>query len=70
MYERAKTFTLSRPRFKKVVGYVFVVVGVVALVAPVIPGAPLVFIGFELLGFRILFLDRLFKRSAPDKTPD
>ncbi len=70
MYERAKTFTLSRPRFKKVVGYVFVVVGIIALVTPIIPGAPLVFIGFELLGLRILFLDRLFKRSSPDKTPD
>ncbi len=64
MYERAKTFTLSRPRFKKVLGYVFVVVGVVALVAPIIPGAPLVFVGFELLGFRMLFLDKLFKREA------
>ena len=63
MYQRAKIFTLSRPRLKKTVGWLFIVVGVVALVAPVIPGAPLVFIGFELLGFRLLFVDKLLKRE-------
>lgn len=63
MYERAKTFTLSRPRLKKTVGWMFVAIGVVALVAPVIPGAPLVFIGFELLGFRLLFIDKLFRKE-------
>lgn len=65
MYERAKTFTLTRPRVKKTVGWVFIVVGVVALVAPVIPGAPLIFVGFELVGFRILFVDKLLKRERP-----
>jgi Putative transmembrane protein (PGPGW) len=63
MYARAKHFTLTRPRLKKTVGWVFIVVGVVALVAPVIPGAPLVFIGFELLGFRLLFVDKLLGRE-------
>lgn len=64
MYERAKTFTLTRPRVKKALGWVFVVIGIVALVAPIIPGAPLVFIGFELLGFRFLFVDKLLRRKA------
>lgn len=64
MYEKAKNFTLERPRMKKAIGVSFVVVGFVALVAPVIPGAPLIFIGFELLGIRLLFLDRVFKRKA------
>ncbi len=63
MYERAKTFTLARPRLKKTVGWVCVVVGVVAVVVPVVPGAPLVFVGFEILGFRMLFLDRMLKRE-------
>ncbi len=62
MYERAKTFTLTRPRFKKVVGWLFVTIGFIALVAPVIPGAPLVFVGIELLGFKLLFLDRIRER--------
>jgi uncharacterized membrane protein YbaN (DUF454 family) len=69
MYQKAKTFTLSRPRLKKTVGWVFVVVGVVALVAPIIPGAPLVFVGFELLGLRLIFVDKLLKRTpAPQAT--
>jgi uncharacterized membrane protein YbaN (DUF454 family) len=63
MYARAKTFTLSRPRLKKTVGWVFIVVGIIAIVAPIIPGAPLVFVGLELVGFKLLFLDNLFKRS-------
>jgi hypothetical protein len=63
MYERAKTFTLSHPRFKKVLGYTLVVVGVIALIAPIIPGAPIIFIGLELLGFRLLFLDKILKRE-------
>jgi drug/metabolite transporter (DMT)-like permease len=65
MYARAKKFTLERPRFKKAVGIVFVVVGIVALVAPVVPGAPLMFVGFELLGFRLLFIDKILKRETP-----
>jgi hypothetical protein len=65
MYERAKTFTLTHPRVKKTVGWIFVVVGVVALVAPVVPGAPLMFVGFELLGFRLLFVDKLLRRKQP-----
>jgi hypothetical protein len=64
MYARAKTFTLSRPRLKKTVGWVFVVIGVVAIVAPIIPGAPLVFVGLELVGFKLLFLDRLFGKES------
>ncbi len=64
MYEKAKTFTLTRPRLKKTVGWLFIVVGIIALIAPIIPGAPLVFIGFELIGFRLLFVDRLLGRTS------
>ena len=63
MYERVKTYTLLRPKLKKLLCVFFVLIGFVALVAPVIPGAPLVFIGLELLGFRCLFLDRLLGRA-------
>ncbi len=63
MYQRAKHFTLTRPRLKKTVGWIFIVVGVVALIAPIIPGAPLVFVGFELVGFRLLFVDKLLGRG-------
>ena len=63
MYERAKTFTLTRPRVKKALGCLLIVIGFVAIIAPIIPGAPLVFIGLELLGFRLLFIDKLLKRE-------
>jgi uncharacterized protein YqgC (DUF456 family) len=64
MYQRAKQFTLTRPKVKKTVGGIFVLVGAVALVAPIVPGFPLVFIGLELLGLRMLFLDRFRKQEA------
>lgn len=64
MYEKAKHYTISRPRLKRAVGVFCVIVGFVALIAPVIPGAPLVFIGLELLGFRFLFLERMQSRFA------
>lgn len=63
MYERAKNYTLMRPTLKKTLGVVFVLVGFIALIAPIIPGAPLVFIGLELLGFRFLFVDRMLGRT-------
>ncbi len=64
MYERAKNYTLMRPRLKKALGVFLVLIGFIALIAPIIPGAPIVFIGLELLGFRFLFLDRILKRSS------
>jgi len=68
MYDKAKQFTLTRPRLKKVVGYTFLIVGFVALVTPLTPGAALLLaIGCELVGFRLVFLDRFLKRSKKDK---
>ncbi len=68
MYNRAKQFTLSRPKFKKILGVLFVIIGIIAIVAPVVPGAPVVFIGLELLGLRFLFLDKILKRKPETKT--
>lgn len=59
MYERFNNYSVSRPRLRKIVGWLFVIIGFVALVAPIIPGAPLVFIGFELLGLRFIFIDKI-----------
>ncbi len=63
MYERAKQFTLVRPKLKRVLGIVFVIVGFFALVTPLTPGGFLFFVGLELLGLRILFFEKLFKRK-------
>jgi hypothetical protein len=64
MYEKAKQFTLKRPRVKKTLGIFLVVFGIAGMVAPIIPGAPMLFIGLELLGFHLLFLDKILKRKT------
>ena len=66
MYEKAKNYTSIRPRLKKTVGILFVLLGFIGLILPVIPGAILLFIGLEFLGLRFLFVDRLLKRKAPE----
>lgn len=64
MYEKAKIFTLSRPLLRKVVGGALVLIGLVALITPLTPGAVLfLFVGFEFLGLRFMFLDRLIGRK-------
>lgn len=68
MVDRINTYTLTRPRLKRVLGWSFVVLGFVAVIAPIVPGAPLVFVGFELLGLRFLFTDRVktfFSQKEP-----
>lgn len=68
MVDRINTYTLTRPRLKRVLGWSFVVLGFVAVIAPIVPGAPLVFVGFELLGLRFLFTDKVkdfFSRKEP-----
>ena len=64
MYEKAKNYTLLRPRLKKTLGVFLVILGFVGVILPVMPGAILVFIGLEFLGLRFLFIDRLFKRKV------
>jgi len=65
MYEKAKQYTLMRPRVKKTIGVLLVLIGIVGMIAPIIPGAPMLFIGLELLGFQLIFLDKILGRSRP-----
>ncbi len=44
---------------KKIIGVFFIIVGLFALVTPFTPGAWLVFVGLEFLGFRILFWQKV-----------
>ncbi len=69
MYEKAKNYTSIRPRLKKTVGVLFILLGFLGLILPVVPGAILIFIGLEFLGLRFLFVDRLLKRK-PVSVPD
>lgn len=63
MAEKLKNYTLSRPRLKKAVGYFLVLVGFLALVTPLTPGAFLLIIGLELLGIRTAFFDRFMPKK-------
>ncbi len=67
MYERAKQYTLLRPRLKQTVGVIMILAGVFGLIMPIIPGALFIVIGLEIFGLRLLFVDRLFERIIKKK---
>ena len=54
-----KEYIHNRPRIKKAVGVILILLGLVALITPLTPGSWLAFIGLELLGVRILLSDKL-----------
>ncbi|MBT9168329.1 MAG: hypothetical protein DDT19_01674 [Syntrophomonadaceae bacterium] len=53
-----KEYIHNRPRIKKVVGVILILMGFAALITPFTPGSWLAFIGLELLGVRILLSDK------------
>lgn len=70
MYTRFKNYTTLRPRLREFTGIVLVIVGLVAMILPVIPGVFLLIVGLELLGIPIPFIDRFFKpKTAPVQVP-
>lgn len=69
MVDKLNTYTINRPRLKRVLGWSLVVLGFVAVIAPVIPGAPLVFVGFELLGWSLV-TDRIRDFFASRRTSE
>ncbi|OGI60643.1 hypothetical protein A2641_01940 [Candidatus Nomurabacteria bacterium RIFCSPHIGHO2_01_FULL_37_25] len=48
----------DKPKVKKIVGVVLVFIGFIAFITPLTPGSWLAIVGLELLGLRILFLDK------------
>ncbi|MDO8526994.1 MAG: PGPGW domain-containing protein [Deltaproteobacteria bacterium] len=57
--ETIKEYAREKPKIKKAIGILLIFVGLVALITPFTPGSWLIFIGLELLGFRILLSDKL-----------
>ena len=53
-----KEYIHNRPRIKKTVGVILILIGLVAFFTPFTPGSWLAIIGIELLGVRILFFDK------------
>jgi hypothetical protein len=43
-----------KPFVRKIVGILCILIGIIAFVTPLTPGAWLVFVGLELLGFHVL----------------
>jgi len=63
MFNRMKIYTLARPRLKKIVGWFLIILGLIGLIMPIIPGLLILIVAFELIGIRLVFLDRLLKRE-------
>ncbi len=59
MREKFNSYTVTRPRLRKTTGWFLVAVGFIAIILPVIPGAPILFVGLEILGLRMIFQDSL-----------
>ncbi|MGC9059327.1 MAG: hypothetical protein ACP5H3_02920 [Candidatus Aenigmatarchaeota archaeon] len=53
-----KEYIRNRPRIKKIVGVILIIVGLAALFTPFTPGSGLAIIGFELLGARPLLFNK------------
>jgi hypothetical protein len=58
MFLKIKNYFQNNKTLRKVICIIFVVIGLLALVTPLTPGAWLFIVGLELLGIRILFLDK------------
>ena len=66
-----KEYIHDNPKIKKAIGVILILIGLAALFTPLTPGSWLALIGLQLLGFRILFLDKLRRSKevgAPTKT--
>ncbi len=74
MRDRFNNYTITRPRLRKTAGWALVAIGFVGIIAPIIPGAPILYIGLEILGLRIVFTDKVkqlfIKRTKIPKIPE
>jgi len=59
LLKTVKEYIHNRPRVKKAVGVILILIGLAALVTPLTPGSWLAIIGLELLGVRILLSKKL-----------
>ncbi|MSR73053.1 hypothetical protein EXS61_00375 [Candidatus Parcubacteria bacterium] len=58
LFKIIKEYIHNRPKIKKVVGVILILIGITAFLTPLTPGSWLAIIGLELLGVRILFFDK------------
>ncbi len=64
LLKTVKEYIHNRPKIKKGVGVILILLGLAAFVTPLTPGSWLAFIGLELLGVRVLLSDPLRRRFS------
>jgi hypothetical protein len=69
MVDRFRQYSLTRPRVRKFVGWALVVFGFFMLVTPLTPGGSLFFVGLEVLGFRIIGIEKVKNFFRKKRTP-
>ena len=57
--ERYKAWSEKNPKTKKIIGLVLIVLGLLALITPLTPGAWLIFIGLEFVGVRLAWSEKI-----------
>ena len=58
LIKTVKEYIHNRPKIKKIIGVILILIGLAAFFTSLTPGSWLAVIGLELLGIRILFLDK------------
>jgi len=54
-------------KHRRLIGLISILVGLVALITPFTPGASwLIFIGMQMMGFHLVFFDKLFRKKFQD----
>lgn len=54
-----REYIRNRPKVKKIIGVILILLGLAAFFTPLTPGSWLAIIGLELLGVRVLLSDKL-----------
>jgi len=59
MWQLLKKVWTNNPKIRKICGVILVVVGAISIITPFTPFGFLIFFGLEILGVRILFIDKI-----------
>lgn len=62
-----KQYIYQRLWLRKTIGIFLIIFGLFALIMPLVPGAVLALVGFELIGIRLAFFDRFLPKRIPTK---
>lgn len=57
----------KRTKYKKFIGVLLIIIGILSLITPFTPGSWLIFIGLEFMGIRVLFWEKIKARLKNKK---